>query len=172
MTIILSAKPGLTLRPWREEDLPVLIAAHQDPMMQRWLSTRVSDAAEAHAWLAAQEAGWADGTRCSFAVLEAGNTNPLGHVAVKRLGPGATSAEIGYWTSPEVRGRGIAPSAVSAVAEWVLQQVPRLQLLHSVDNRASCRVAEKSGFPFASVMPPHPPRFPDEGHLHVRESVI
>jgi RimJ/RimL family protein N-acetyltransferase len=172
MTIILSTEPGLTLRPWREEDLPALIAAHQDPMMQRWLATRVADAAEADAWLAAQQAGWADGTRCSFAVLGAGTTTPLGHVAAKGLGPGTRPAEIGYWIAAEARGRGIAPAAVSAVADWVLQRVHRLELLHSVDNHASCRVAEKSGFAFASFLPAHPPRFPDEGHVHVRESTI
>jgi RimJ/RimL family protein N-acetyltransferase len=172
MTITLSAEPGLTLRPWRAEDLPSLVAAHRDPMMQRFLDKRVAGAEEADAWLSVQEAGWAEGTRYSFAVLEEGNTNPLGHVAVKGLGPGAVSAEIGYWIAAEARGRGTAPAVVSAVAEWALQQVPRLQLLHSVDNHASCRVAEKSGFAFASLLPAHPPRFPDEGHLHVRGSTI
>ena len=174
MTIILSTEPGLTLRPWRAEDLPSLVAAHRDRMMQRFLDNRVADVEEARAWLAVQEAGWADGTRCSFAVIDdaKGDAGPIGYVTVKRLGIGATSAEIGYWTATEARGRGIAPAAVSAVAEWALQQVPRLQLLHSVDNHASCRVAEKSGFAFDAHLPAHPPRFPDEGHRHVRESTI
>ena len=176
MTIILSAETGLTLRPWRAGDLPSLVAAHQDPMMQRFLDNRVAGVEEARAWLAVQEAGWTDGTRCSFAVIEdvRVDAGPIGHVVVKRLGPAAATgpAEIGYWTATEVRGRGIAPAAVSAVAEWALQRVPRLQLLHSVDNHASCRVAEKSGFAFAAHLPAHPPRFPDEGHLHVRESTI
>ncbi|MFC1403607.1 MULTISPECIES: GNAT family N-acetyltransferase [Streptacidiphilus] len=188
MTINLSAVPGLTLRPWRAEDLPSLVAAHQDPMMQRFLDNRVAGMAEARVWLAAQEAGWTDGTRCSFAVIEdvRAEAGPIGHVVVKRLGlagPGGSGgsggdgtasgpAEIGYWTATGVRGRGIAPAAVSAVAEWALRQVPRLQLLHSVENHASCRVAEKSGFAFADHLPAHPPRFPDEGHRHVRESTI
>ncbi|WP_042396111.1 GNAT family N-acetyltransferase [Streptacidiphilus carbonis] len=171
-TIILSVDPGLTLRPWRDEDLPSLLAAHRDPAMKRWLASRIEDPEQGRAWLAAQEAGWADGTRCSFAVVEAGNPSPIGHVVAKRLRPGAASAEIGYWVSVEARGRGIAPSAVSAVAEWALRRVARLQLLHDVGNHASCRVAEKTGFALESVLPPHPPRYPDEAHVHVRTAAI
>jgi hypothetical protein len=109
-TIILSVDPGLILRPWRDEDLPSLLAAHRDPAMKRWLASRIEDPEQGRAWLAAQEAGWADGTRCSFAVVEAGNPSPIGHVVAKRLRPGAASAEIGYWVSVEARGGGLHPA--------------------------------------------------------------
>ena len=48
---------------------------------------------------------------------------------------------------------------------WPLE---RLELIHSVGNHASCRVAEKAGFAFSAVLPPLLPDFPDDGHLHIR----
>ncbi|WP_326705576.1 hypothetical protein [Streptomyces cyaneofuscatus] len=48
----------------------------------------------------------------------------------------------------------------------------RLELLHQVDNVASCRVAEKSGYAFAELLSALPPEFPLDGHLHVREASL
>lgn len=44
----------------------------------------------------------------------------------------------------------------------------RVNLIHDVGNRASCRVAEKAGFTLSAVLPAEPPEHPGEGHLHVR----
>jgi hypothetical protein len=40
----------------------------------------------------------------------------------------------------------------------------------AVGNQASCRVADKAGFAFSAMMPPLPPEFPQEGHLHIRSA--
>jgi predicted PurR-regulated permease PerM len=42
----------------------------------------------------------------------------------------------------------------------------RRDLIHAIGNSASRRVAEKTGFALRSVLPPLPPAFPTEGHLH------
>jgi RimJ/RimL family protein N-acetyltransferase len=85
---------------------------------------------------------------------------------------GNNRAEIGYWMSAGARGRGIASRAVEAVAVWTFatQPVERLELLHSVNNPASCGVARKCGFVFDSVLAAEPPEFPVPGHRHVRAS--
>jgi hypothetical protein len=44
----------------------------------------------------------------------------------------------------------------------------RLELIHAVGNTPSCRVADKAGYPLATMLPPAPPEFPDDGHPHVR----
>src|SRR5215470_9312070 len=60
--------PGLTLRPWQDSDIPAIVAAHRDEAMRRWLVSSIDGEHEARAWLARQDAGWADDSRLSWAV--------------------------------------------------------------------------------------------------------
>jgi RimJ/RimL family protein N-acetyltransferase len=166
--------PALRLRPWQVDDIDALVSAHRDPDLRHWLTTVISSDVDARRWIEDQRHGWADGTRLSFAVLEGGGEGfaaAVGHVTVKVGSDG--SAEVGYWTAAEVRGRGLASRALEAVVRWAFSEespvaVVRLGLLHAVDNRASCRVAGRCGFELEAVLPAQPPAFPTEGHLHVR----
>ncbi|ATY14186.1 GNAT family N-acetyltransferase [Amycolatopsis sp. AA4] len=174
VTIILplprtEAGAALQLRPWRAEDLPVLVAAHRDPLMRRQLTTSLVDEGEARRWLDAQVSGWESATRFSFAVV-GDDDLPLGHVVVKVRGAG--TAEVGYWTAAPARGRGIAARALETTSRWAFgaQRLNRLDLLHAEDNPASCRVAEKCGYVLREVLPPAPPEFPGSGHRHVRDA--
>ncbi len=173
--------PGLILRPWRAEDAGVLVAAHRDPLLRRWLMTHLESEEEARRWVDAQSEGWATGSRFSFAVLECGegmsdDGRPIGHVVLKKAPSAEASAEVGYWTSAQARGRGVASRALDAVSRWALgpqrvMPLARLDLLHASGNHASCRVAENNGFVLRGVLPPSPPAFPTEGHLHVRTRI-
>jgi RimJ/RimL family protein N-acetyltransferase len=144
---------------------------------------RAGPAAERDAawWLASADRGWRDGDRLSFAVLAAGDAGGCvlaGHVGLKnreqtgRIGERET-AEIGYWTAVAVRGRGIAPAAVRAVTDWVFDAfaggaLRQIMLVHDVGNPASCRVADKAGYPFRKLSPADPPRWLTDGHIHIR----
>ncbi|MEO6762807.1 MAG: GNAT family N-acetyltransferase [Umezawaea sp.] len=177
MTITLSVPKtesavALQLRPWRLDDLPALLTAHRDPALRRWLTTSLADKTDARQWLDAQAAGWASTTRFSFAVVADENDNPpIGHVVLKVATAGI--AEVGYWTAAAVRGQSIATRALDTASRWALGtqnlvQLTRLDLLHANGNRASCRVAEKCGYPLHDLLPAAPPAFPDTGHRHVR----
>ncbi|MFF0507284.1 GNAT family N-acetyltransferase [Streptomyces fimicarius] len=167
---------GLRLRRWREEDLPALLRAYEDPAMRRWLATQVSGPDGAADWLEAQRTGWASGTRFAFAVTAGGQEDePLGNAVLKRPDPVSGRAEVGYWTTASARGRGVAPRALAALTDWAFttfaeQGLTRLELLHQVDNEASCRVAEKCGYPLERVIPALPPDYPLDGHVHAREA--
>lgn len=173
--------PALRLRPWRAEDVEALVLAHRDPLMRRWLTTCLDSEEEARRWVDDQSEGWAVGTRLSFAVLEHSDGkkdvgHPIGHVVIKGAGPSEDSAEVGYWTSAEGRGRGVAPRALEAVSRWALRSqsvlpLARLDLVHASGNEASCRVAEKCRYVLHSELPAQPPAFLTEGHLHVRMNV-
>jgi RimJ/RimL family protein N-acetyltransferase len=136
---------------------------------------------DAARWLASQDCGWRDGGRLSFAVLEAddaGGCVLAGNVGLKnreeagRIGE-RESAEIGYWTAVAARGRGVAPAAVRAVTDWVFDafagaSLRQIMLVHDVGNPASCRVAEKAGYPFRERSPANPPHWLTDGHIHLR----
>jgi RimJ/RimL family protein N-acetyltransferase len=68
----------------------------------------------------------------------------------------------------------VAPRALRALTYWAFTAFPddgpkRLELLHQVDNTASCRVAQKSGYELITTLPAAPPVYPLAGHLHARE---
>ncbi|CAL9571268.1 hypothetical protein SUDANB176_04844 [Streptomyces sp. enrichment culture] len=167
----------LTLCPWVPEDAAVLTGLYRDEAMRRWASAPVHDGASAARWVAEQQRGWETGERLGFAVREAPDpgARPVGHVVLKRPGPGSAPAEVGYWTAARARGRGVAPRALTALADWAFtafahEGLTRLDLLHQVDDTASCRVAGKSGFPLSGLLPAAPPAFPLDGHRHIRQA--
>ncbi|MFF4661437.1 GNAT family N-acetyltransferase [Streptomyces sp. NPDC001282] len=163
----------LLLRPWLPDDMPDVIKAFRDPLMRTMLRAWVTDEAGAEHWLRRQQEGRESGTRFAFAVVDRASPGELvGNVAFSRLALDAASGEVGYWTAPWARGRGVARQALGALTDWVFEAfaedgLVRLDLLHHVGNDASCRVAEECGYGLAEVLPTLPP-WPREGHRHVR----
>lgn len=178
LTVAPTARTGrLLLRPWAVDDVPALVAAHRDPEMTRWLRTVITSEAQALEVITSRQAAMENGSRLAFAILEGdsdgGSGEIVGNIGLRGLDHGTGCANVGYWVRAAARGRGIAPLALEAICEWAfrLPRAPRLNsvvLIHATGNRASCRVAEKAGFELAEVLPPAPPEFPHEGHLHVR----
>ena len=164
--------PALTLRPWQGTDIAAIVAAYRDEAMRRWLVSSIDDQDDARAWLAHQDAGWADGTRLSWAIEKEGMV--VGHFDIKAASPPETLAtSVGYWTAAQARGTGIASRCVETATEWLfggqdIMPADEIELLHTVGNEASCRVAQKCGYVLESVLAPMPPKFPDEGHRHLR----
>lgn len=167
-----TAKPALLLRPWQESDIAALVAAHRDEAMRRWLTSTVDDQDAARAWLADRDAGWAKGTALSWAVEAEGAV--VGHVGVTAADPPKSLATgVGYWTAPAARGKGVASRCVEVATDWLFGRQDALpadevELLHTVGNEGSCRVAHKCGYVLDSVLAPMPPQYPDAGHRHVR----
>jgi RimJ/RimL family protein N-acetyltransferase len=175
MTLIVeptAIAPALTLRRWQDPDVPALVAAFRDEAMRRWLESSVNDEDEARAMLARQAAGWANGTRLSWAIEQEGTV--VGHFVTRAANPPGTLATgVGYWTMAEARGKGIASRCLQTVTEWLfggqdIMPADEIELLHTVGNEASCRVAQKCGYVLESVLAPMPPKFPSEGHRHLR----
>ncbi|RZU33897.1 GNAT family N-acetyltransferase [Blastococcus saxobsidens] len=141
--------PGpLGMRPWRDDDVDALFAAQQDPVARLWSGTGgVSSRADAVALLATLRT---DADRASWAVVDGATGELLGSVSVHSIDPRQGDAQIGYWTAPPARGRGVAPTAVDAACRWAFDALPveRIELCHAVENAASARVAEKAGFTY------------------------
>jgi RimJ/RimL family protein N-acetyltransferase len=64
------------------------------------------------------------------------------------------TAELGYVLGTEARGRGVATEALRQLTAWAFdeQDMIRLQLLISVSNDASKRVAQRCGYRFEGVL--------------------
>jgi [ribosomal protein S5]-alanine N-acetyltransferase len=142
------------LRPWRETDIPVVVAMSRDPDVLRF--TNVPDPYgedDAGIWLALQPARLRAGDGAAFAIVEPPGDRPLGAIGVRVL-HGRGIAEVGYHLSPEARGRGLATAALRLLSVWALRTLPiaRLQLTTHLDNPASQRVAEKAGYTREGVL--------------------
>ncbi len=154
-----------------------MIEVCRDPGLRRYTSACVETVAEGERWVQIQETGWAAGERFSFAVHNQGTSagGLVGNVVLKEFTEDGSGAEVGYWTAARARGQSVAPRALEVLTDWAFDTfaergLKRLVLRHQVDNVASCRVAQKCRFEFDQILAPAPPRFPLEGHLHVRRT--
>ena len=184
------SRPALLLRPWQVADMPGLLAAMEreypagglrsNPYLGdgpgRWTGPR--DENEAAIWLSGQDRGWHSGDWLALAVVGP-RGRVVGQVGLMNREDGCVGdggfGEISYWTAAGARGLGIAPAAVRAMTRWAFgffssDGLPLILLVHDLDNAASCRVAEKSGYEFSEISPANPPLWHAAGHVHVAAS--
>lgn len=64
-----------------------------------------------------------------------------------------SSATIGYWVVPEVAGRGVVPTAVALVIDYLFNQfgIHRCEIDIRPENRSSLRVVEKLGLRYEGL---------------------
>ncbi|MFF0528528.1 GNAT family N-acetyltransferase [Nocardia amikacinitolerans] len=104
------------------------------------------------AWIATWIDDWTGGLHAHWAVTDADHGRLLGRASVKDKDPVAGQGGLAYWTVPAARGAAVAPRACSALTRWAFDLgFHRLELVHSVHNPASCRVATKTGFTLEGV---------------------
>ena len=119
-----------------------------DPGVLRF--TRIPDPPPprfAETWLASYEEGRKDGTREVFAIVDERDGEFLGIAAAPQIDAVARTAELGYVVAPSARGRGVASSALQSLTEWAFDLgMERLELLISIENEASKRVAARCGY--------------------------
>jgi RimJ/RimL family protein N-acetyltransferase len=97
-------------------------------------------------WYRSYEEGRKLGTREGFAI-EDEDGRFLGIAVAPTIDGTTRTAELGYVVVRGARGRGVASEALRLLSEWALEQgMERLELLISVDNEASKRVAERCGY--------------------------
>ena len=125
-----------------------MMDVYRDKAIQRWHVRRADSLVEAREWIVGWRGGWAAETGAHWAVVERKSGALLGRAALKHLKFADGTADVAYWTVPAARGKGVCPRAVDTMASWAfgVAGFQRLDLEHAMGNRASCRVAEKTGF--------------------------
>lgn len=140
----------VSLRPWRETDLPDKVRAFSDAVMQRF-SWRTTPYTEADALIdfGQQEQARLRGAELNLALVEPGNQPAvLGGCSLQDVRLDHGRAAVGYWLASQARGRGAATHAVRLLARWAFAELglARLELTCGPDNETSQRVAERCGF--------------------------
>lgn len=146
-------RAGLTeltirLEPLGVEHVAAVEAMLDDPDNLRF--TRVPEPVPpgfARAWLGIYEEERRTGTREGFAIV-GDDGEFLGLALAPKIDRETRTAELGYVIAPEARGRGVATDALGRLTVWAFEELEmiRLELLISVDNGASKKVAERCGY--------------------------
>jgi RimJ/RimL family protein N-acetyltransferase len=136
------------LEPLNENHLAAVAAMLSDPDVLRF--TRVPDPTPADfpdAWVRLYEAGRRDGTREGFAALD-GDGRFVGVALAFDIDRIAGELELGYIVVPDARGRGAGTAILRALTDWAFADpaIKRIRLIVDVENPASLRVAERSGY--------------------------
>lgn len=141
----------VVLRPFTEADEVVLSRMFDEPLVRQWNpATAPFDAAR---WRA--DANVTDDAHRTWAIADPDDGRFLGTVSVFGVERPGDAGEIGYRVLASEAGRGVATAAVRAAVPLAAAALApsSLALMHAVANAASCRVAEKCGFPLESVVP-------------------
>ena len=137
---------GVRLRPFTDADVPRVVAGIGDPDTQYWLAFLPRDpgAAEARAYLDQVTDRLATNHSITWAVCTPEDDTLLGVVGIYRI---AVEPEIGYWTHPQARGRGITTRAAGLAIRHGFETLglERLAGYASAPNIASHRVLEANG---------------------------
>ncbi len=143
------------LREPAARDLGAVVAACQDPMVQRF--TRVPtpyEEADGRAFIGGAAGRRILGQSLELVIADRSDDRLLGMIGLIADRHDALRAEIGYWVSPDARGRGVATRALALLSRWSVTDggFERLDLQAAIANVASLRVAERCGFVREGVM--------------------
>ncbi|MFF3487445.1 GNAT family N-acetyltransferase [Streptomyces sp. NPDC002701] len=150
---------GLWLRPWDADagaDVQAWLRGHLDPEFQRWNTPlrQTVDAVDARDSLRARAKAAQEAVGASFCVTDAADGVPLGHIGINDVDHVIRVARVGYWVLPDARGRHVATRALALASRWAFEELGlhRLELGHALGHEASCRIAERCGFPYEGTL--------------------
>jgi ribosomal-protein-serine acetyltransferase len=97
-------------------------------------------------WVASRPGAWERNEEWSFVIVDAAD-RLLGGCGLHRLALKDGVAELGYWVRTSATRQGVATAATRQLCRWAYDEagLERIEILASLENLASQRVAEKAG---------------------------
>jgi RimJ/RimL family protein N-acetyltransferase len=144
----------MVLRELEDKDLPRVVEACSDERTAYWLQGIPQPYTRRHAveFLEGRREARATGTGLHWAVADPAGDLLLASLSLFDIKPGR-EAEIGYWTHPDARGRGLMTEACGLVLRHAFipeadggQGLRRVMIYSAEGNTASRRVIEANGF--------------------------
>ncbi len=141
------------LRAFRDDDVPRVVEACLDSRTRQWLAELPSPFTEdeARQYVESRVEQRATGKGVTWAVADPETDDLLGNVSL--FDRYRAEAEVGYWTHPDARGRGVMTEACRLAVRHGFVPVEdgglglrRLRVCAAEGNAASVRVIEASGF--------------------------
>jgi RimJ/RimL family protein N-acetyltransferase len=155
------AGAAVTLRRFRDSDIDRIVEGCSDPRTRYWLVSMPQPYQREHAVdylrltreLAAQALGLV------WCIADPDSDRCLGSISLEGLGGYASRAEIGYWTHPQARGRGLMTEAVGLVTAHAKATglARSIMIRCAATNTASRHVAEAAGYDQIGVQPASEP---------------
>jgi RimJ/RimL family protein N-acetyltransferase len=145
-----NGKSSIRIRRYVSHDVPRLYEAARESITEvypwlPWCHAEYS-VADAQCWVDSRDEAWAGGEAYEF-VIENESAQFLGGCGLNQISGPHRAANLGYWVRSSAAGRGVATQAVRLLEDWAFRetQLDRLEIVASVRNEASIRVAEKCG---------------------------
>ncbi len=144
----------VAMRPWHEDDVPRVAEACSDVRSQAWLPQLPSpyQLSDAQWYVRTREEQHATARGLYWCIADPADDRCLGSIALMGLAGPDAAAEIGFWTHPDARGRGVMTAATRQAVRHAVVPVgdgglgmSRVTLRAASRNAASNVVAQAAG---------------------------
>jgi [ribosomal protein S5]-alanine N-acetyltransferase len=148
----------ITLRPIVESDIPKIYASCQDPIIPAF--TRVPhEYTMAHAEFFVREKtpkSLSEKTELAFAIDYGNGVDKVfaGIISFHSMDLPDLAAEIGYWISAEVRGKGVGRTATQLLTNFGFETMgfERIEALVNTENIASQKLLKSAGYTLEGIL--------------------
>ena len=139
---------GIVLRALTAADVAAVAEYCTDEVIQTWLPLPRPFTEDAARWFCTEFASrqLADGHGLVLGIDV--EERLAGVIDLKKTDWRARTTEIGYWTAPWARRRGVMRRSLSLLSRWAIetQDFARVEVRVAIGNVASQKVAEAAGF--------------------------
>lgn len=135
----------------RTADTKAIFDACQDPLLQRFTTVPVPYGYADAQFFVAQivERGWLTGREYTWGLREPGSSELVGMISIR-----LRDRDLGFWSAPKARGRGLMTEAVRLVVDWAFDEgLSDVMWEGYVGNIASAGVARRAGFTYEGTEP-------------------
>lgn len=151
----------LRLEVPRTADIGAVYDACQDERLQSFTTVPIPYTFQDAQYFVSQlvERGWTTGREYTWGLREPGSSLLVGMISIRLM-----NRDLGFWSAPEIRGRGLMTEAVRLVADWAFGEGLADVLWEGyVGNQGSASVARRAGFSYVGSGPGLQPGR-DRGH--------